>query len=82
MLYKGKKVLCKKVYENLIINKYYKISAISKNLIMIDNKKRNTIHSVLFTLNIGTYSKFYDYFYTDKEERKLKLERLNNVKHK
>jgi len=74
------KYRCKKSYNKVIKDDFYTIKlSISGLLILVyDNKK---FHIDTFILQRNDFSPyFYDYFYTEKELRKLKLEKLKSYK--
>jgi len=71
----GDKLYCKKGYDRLFADKYYIITDINMNAIYVDG--------VLFWCNKNIEGEgimyFGDYFYTNQEYRKMKLDKLNRV---
>jgi hypothetical protein len=53
---------------------------ISFNCISIYLDNYPIYENFIFEEGYYTYLNFYDYFYTEKEERKLKLENIKNVR--
>jgi len=71
------KYLCKKTYsKDIIIGKFY-------DCVILTNSKMIQINSLLFLTddnNLYCSPKINDYFYSEKEIRKIKLEILCNIK--
>jgi len=89
MLNINRKYLCKKTYFGCIEGQYYAVGDMSYfntvDMIVCDGE---LCHNESFSLELlipnyysHTNAIFYDYFYTEQEERQLKLKRLNNVKY-
>lgn len=64
----GDKLLCKKDYINMKKGNFYEIFEINENHINIIN--------YTFAIKIYVHNFAWEYFYTEKELRKLKLESL------
>jgi hypothetical protein len=76
----NKKYLCKKNSLYCIKGNIYDIHMISFNCISIYLDNYFIYENFIFEEGFYTDLYFYDYFYTEKEERKLKLRKINNVR--
>jgi len=76
----NRKHLCKKNSKYCIKGNIYDIHMISFNCISIYLDNYPIYENFIFEEGYYTYLNFYDYFYTEKEERKLKLENIKNVR--
>jgi len=87
MIEVNKKYLCKKIYNGCIEGRYYNINAVGHYYITFLVCDGELCHEETFSYdpeNPNAYSyipNFFAHFYTEQEERQLKLKRLNNVKY-
>ena len=77
-----RKYLCKKNSYYCIKGSRYYIHSISMNRVSIHVDNYHVYEKFVFENGYYIDFNFYEYFYTEQEERKLKLEQLNNVKYK
>ena len=70
----GDKLLCCRKFDHLNIGKYYEIDMVLECINMIAIHINGFWFSL--TKNKSSYPYVYDYFFTEKEERKIKLQIL------
>jgi len=77
MLNTNRKYLCKKSSICCVKGSYYDVDFLITSFVsMVVENSFN--ESFTFNSNYTNYRKFYEHFYTEQEERKLKIEQLKN----
>jgi len=87
MLSINKKCLCKKHIYDFKKGKYYEIVKLDDTGVILRYTFVNLVYDYGFDFNIDSkkfyphlgIKNFYDYFCSEKEERQLKLKKLNNI---
>ena len=78
MLKVGDKLLCKKTYEhNRFEGKYYTIIGVKDDYVYFNE---DNYHYDWYSLDSNSPWYIWDYFYKSQKVRKMKLNKLNNVK--
>jgi len=74
--------ICKKSSRKCIKGSLYRVSILSHYYVLVHIDTNGVVELFIFKNSYDNIPKFYDYFCTKQEERKLKLEQLNNVEYK
>lgn len=84
MLVVNRKYLCKKSHNTCIKGEFYEIEnrtsfhVTVRKLVVDYSDETFSINDIFHSI----FPSFFEHFYTIQEERKLKLEKINNVGHK